>query len=875
MLMASRSQAAESADFFESLIRPVLTRSCFACHTASKLGGLRLDSRTDLLKGGASGPAIVPGDPDRSLLIQAVRRTHEKLKMPPQGRLAEKEIANLVEWVRAGAVWPETPRVSAPPSEGKYVITLAQRAFWSFQPVRKPNLPPVRDAAWGKSPLDRLVLAKLEQQKLRPTPPADKRTLIRRATIDLTGLPPTPEEVRAFLADSAPNAFEKVVDRLLSSPLYGERWGRYWLDIARYTDDLLVLKAPAFYQYRDWVIRAFNEDMPYDLFVKAQIAGDLLPGVDNQKLLPALTIFIDPSSEFSDDDRVDVTTRGFLGLTAACAQCHDHKYDPIPTQDYYSLLGVFRNTKYREVALSPTDVVDEYQMRKKLLDDADKAIAEFLQTESQNIAEMLAAKTSRYLMAAVGIGNRDGLDPETLQRWIRYLKEPTRQHSYLRKWDSLVARKAGEEELRKEAGAIEDFVIDLILQKKAVDEYNKVLAYGTTNGRQLDDVAGKTLDRGRYMFWQDLCAAGNPKLAFSSPNARIDGVLYYKAEKAERFRSPLYLDHLAGMKARRDRLKSAVPPQFPYLSIIEDLPAPVNLHVYIRGNAQNPGEEAPRRFLRILSDGEPQPFTKGSGRLELAEAIASPKNPLTARVMVNRIWEQHFGNGIVRTPSNFGQTGDRPGNPELLDYLAFRFVESKWSMKALHREIMLSATYALGAGVSAENAVLDPENRFNWRFSRRRLDAEALRDSLLFVAGALEPCSGGPSMPLDDPKNRRRTVYGFISRQKLNPMLATFDFPNPNTTSEQRVPTTVPIQRLFLLNSDFIMRQAHLLSDRIRKDSGEDASANVRRAYEILFQRAPKPAELDAGTEFLRAGGAALPQYAQVLLSSNEFIYVE
>jgi hypothetical protein len=429
--------------------------------------------------------------------------------------------------------------------------------------------------------------------------------------------------------------------------------------------------------------------------------------------------------------------------------------------------------------------------------------------------------------------------------------------------------------MRAEAEKFQEFAVQTIEDKKRIDEYNKAVSYGYKAAPMLGDVVGKTMDRARFMLWQDLVAEGNPRPNVATTDPKVDGVLYYKGETAERFMPQSWRDHLASMRERLKILKSRLPPQYPYLSVIEDAPKPQNLHVFIRGNAQNPGIEAPRAFLTALRQCAPEPFQKGSGRLELAEAIASPNNPLTARVIANRIWEHHFGYGIVRTPSNFGMAGDRPADPELLDYLASRLMEDKWSIKALQREIMLSSAYALSSEGSPANEAADGENRFHWRFNERRLDIESLRDSILFAAGDLDETMGGPATPLELSRNHRRTIYGLVSREHLTTMLALFDFPNPNLTSENRVTTTVPSQRLFLLNSDMMIKQSSALSERIAKDAGADSGARIRRAYSLLFQREPTPREIDLGLVFLKTGPDAWPQYAQALLASDEFLYEE
>ncbi|MBK9166438.1 MAG: PSD1 domain-containing protein [Bryobacterales bacterium] len=848
LLAAAPALWASPEDLFESRVRPVLASQCSACHAKTRMGGLRLDSREALLAGGNTGPALVPGDPDGSLLVQALRYEHARLRMPPAGKLDAAAITAFEEWIRAGAPWPETAAAAADP------------LFWSFQPVRRVEPPAVQDRKWVRSPVDAFILAKLEETGLRPAPFAGRREWIRRVAFDLTGLPPAPETVDAFLADSSPEAAARVVDRLLASPRYGERWARMWLDLARHADDRLIGAAPYAWHYRDWVIRAFNEDMPYDRFITAQLAADLLP--DGRRDLAALTIFTESPSEVTDDDRVDVLTRGFLGLTVACAQCHDHKYDPVPTRDYYSLLGIFRSTRNREIPLAPEAEVAAYRARKKALDDWQSDLKQYQLTESMQVGEMLAAQSARYMLAAAGMDDAADLDRETLDRWKRYLARTDRQHPYLRAWDAAPGRKAAEE--------FQELVLAVIREKKGVDAYNRAVSLGFTTGMMLGKVVGRTMDRAKFMLWQDLLAEGNRGGGVVNSNATEDGILYYKGQTVERFLPDQRRRHLDGLRARVEAARGEVPPEFPYLLAIEDLPEPVKQHVYVRGNPDNPGEVAPRRFLTVLSKGEPPAYGSGSGRLELARAIASRDNPLTARVIVNRIWQQHFGQGIVRTPSNFGMNGDRPSHPELLDFLAGRLMDSGWSLKTLHREIVLSSVYGLSAEGVAANERADADNRLLWRAKRRRLEAESLRDAVLAASGSLDLSEGGPPLPLADPGNVRRSIYGFISRGKTDPMLMLFDFPNPNTTAEQRVPTNVPSQRLFLLNAEFMLQQAERLAARLT--GGPEA--RIREAYRLLFQRLPAEAEMEAGLAFTKSEGR-WPAYAQALLASNEFLYVD
>lgn len=757
------------ADFFEAKVRPVLASHCVECHGSEKhKSGLRLDSREAALKGGETGPAIVPGKPEESLLIEAVGYDGS-VQMPPRGKLAKDEISALTDWVKQGAPWPEPRpdvaiRTARPATPAGSKITAKDRDFWSFRPVRDTTPPKVNDGDWPRSGIDRFILAKLEANGLEPSPQADKRTLIRRVTFDLTGLPPSPEEIDAFLQDESSEAFGRVVDRLLASPRYGERWGRRWLDVARYGEDQAHSFQPRLYpfgyRYRDWLVQALNRDMPYDRFLLEQIAGDLLEEPGRQERLPALGFFAlgpvyygDPKKLDQYDDRIDTLTRGVLGLTVACARCHDHKYDPIPTTDYYALAGVFASTEYVEAPAAPREQVEAY----------DKAQAA-IQAKTQEIRAFLKSEADRLK-----------------------LKLPKNQ-----------IEKALPAESRKKAAAL-----------------RKELA----------------------------------------------------------------------------QLEKKAPPKYPVIHSLGEASKPTNMHVLIRGNSEAPGAEVPRRFLSVLG-GEREPFpSSGSGRLELARAIASPENPLTARVLVNRVWQHHFGRGLVATPSNFGALGERPSHPELLDWLAGRFVAGGWSLKALHREILLSSTYQQISRFDARAHEKDPDNRLLWRMNRRRLEVEAWRDAMLAVSGRLDSRLGGPSVSLESPANHRRTYYAAISRHDLAPLLRLFDFPDPNITSGERVQTTVPLQQLFVLNDEFIVEAARALATRLTTTSqaGEDEAARIRRAYVWLYGRPADEREIQLGLAFLKAAPASpsgrnethqgdlarWDRYAQALLAANEFSYVD
>lgn len=909
-------------EFFEKKVRPLLAEKCFACHQDLASGGLRLDSREAVLKGGKLGPAIVPGNPDGSLLIQAVRHTHLRIKMPMgREKLGEQEIRHLEAWIKMGVPWPQEKSAAPPKAEGKrFAITAKDRTHWAFQPCHKPVIPEVKDKAWPKRPTDNFVLARLEAEGLKPVNAADKRTLIRRAYLDLIGLPPTPTEVEAFVKDESPDAYARVVDRLLASPHYGERWGRYWLDVARYgEDDIRGLSQESYanaWRYRDWVIQAFNEDMPYELFIKAQLAGDLVEGVDNDKLIAGLGFLglgpwyydiAEPPQARADerDDRTDAISRGFLGLTIACARCHDHKYDPISMKDYYALAGVFASSEYREYPQAPPDAVAAYKKHQRKIKEVEKAFQEFEKAQSQQLGDILARKSARYLMAgwavlrnpkspASTVARQERLDAETLDRWVKYLGTPEKEHPYLAKWNALLAAGGTREEVERVAAEFQETVLVVLREKKAIDEENHIILAQSRPRRDPEmmkslpngfetyedfcpgcNVALIPIAREKFILWRDLVEEGTHG---DGAYGKTGGILYFSGELLERFLAPEWKSHLESVRAELAALKKSSPPQYPYIHGIAESRNATNLRIHLRGSPYNLGEDVPRRFLEVLSEGEPAPFTKGSGRLELAEAIA--RHPLAARVMVNRIWQHHFGYGIVRTPSNFGQLGERPTHPELLEYLMARFIENKFSIKAMHREIMLSATYQLSTDYSQADAALDPDNRLYWRANRRRLDVEALRDSLLYVAGALDLTIGGPSAPLDE-KNSRRTVYGRVSRFQLDRLLALFDFPSPASSAEQRNVTNIPLQSLFFMNSDLVWQQAGRLADRLRGLRTADDEARICEAYRLLFGREPTETEIQLGLQFLReaapkSSNEPTPwhQYAQVLLSSNEFLFV-
>ena len=913
-LTATARGAADERDFFETRVRPVLAGSCYDCHTEMRSGGLRLDSREAMLKGGKSGPAIVPGDPDKSLLIQAVKQTGA-LKMPKDGKLTAAEIDGLVEWVKNGASWPTVAPTSAPSDTGgasvgkaknvassapAYVITPVHRGFWSIQPLRAAPPPQVKDTAWARTDIDRFVLARLEREGLAPVRAADRATLLRRASLDLIGLPPTPDDIDAFEKDTSPDAFVKVIDRLLASPQYGEAWGRLWLDVARYgEDDYRSLDPkqrgfnpyPNAYLYRDWVIDAFNGDLPYDRFVKAQLAGDLVDEATRVRTLPALG-FLGLGPWYYDNgaveitraderhDRVDVVSRGFLGMTVGCARCHDHKYDPIPTTDYYSLAGVFLNTVYHEYPQVPQAVVDEYKAQDKKIENKEKLLGEFQRIESEQLAQTLALQASKYMQAAwkvtgepkeevSKIVDAGKLDYELFDRWLKFLAKPPKFYPFLTKWQEMVKGGGTAAEAKTLADEFQTLLLDVMFAKKDIKDENDIIAAKALPGTKKKEPAKlpsdfvtnddfcpgcslelKSLPIERTNLWtdvfqRDLQDGFDPAQASDKVKP---GLLSFRGWGLERQLSAERRRYVEELRGDIKALRAAQPPHYPFVHGVRDAEKPVDLKVSKRGNAFNLGDEVPRHFLSVLSPGAPAPFTKGSGRLELADAIV--KEPIAIRVLVNRIWKGHFGTGIVDTPSNFGINGERPTNPELLEYLSQWFVDHGLSIKQLHREIMLSAVYQLSSEHSQKNFDKDSANRLYWRANRHRLTAEQVRDSLLAISGALDRKMGGPSEPLT-PSYNRRTVYGRVSRYRLDEYLQLFDFPSPNLSSERRFTTNVPLQRLFFMNSDFMQQQGELLARRLESES--DPTAKLRKAYQLIFGRDPSEVEVRAGLDYLRA----------------------
>ncbi len=903
---AAGAATAQDTTLFETKIRPLLAANCFACHGEKAMAGLRVDSREGLLRGGESGPAVVPGDPENSAMLKAVQHAEGFPRMPRgRAKLAAADLDALAEWIRTGAPWPaEAAATPAPAVSHERVITPEQRGFWAFQPIKKPRLPAVQNAAWPRTGIDRFILARLERDGLSPVAAADRLTLMRRATLDLTGLPPTPEEVDAFLADASADAFEQVVDRLLASPRYGETWGRMWLDVARYgEDDYRSLDPmgrgfnpyPNAHLYRDWVIRAFNDDLPYDQFVTAQLAADLLEGPDRVRHLPALG-FLGLGPWYYDNgaveimraderhDRVDAVSRGFLGFTVGCARCHDHKYDPIPTKDYYGLAGVFLNTEYTEIPLAPKGVVNDYKKKEKALKLKREMLSEYVAAETRQLAETLAFQSAKYMKAAwqvtgepkkdkLAIVDREKLDYELFDRWLLFLAKRPVFYPFLKDWQAPIAKSGTAKEAATLADAFQELLIGVVLEQREVKKENDIIkarALPTSKPKEPANLPNefitnddfcpgcglelRSMTTDRTALWGDVFQGNlDPDDAPGKP-AR-PGLLRFTGWGLEQRLGGDRRALIEGLRKDVAAMAKALPPKYAYVHGVRDIEKPVDLKVHVRGNPMRLGDTVPRGFLSVLSP-ERVTFSKGSGRLELARTITT--QPLALRVIVNRVWKEHFGTGLVNTPSNFGLNGERPTHPELLDHLTQYFVDHGLSIKALHREIMRSAVYQLSAAQQPAAFAKDSGNRLYWRANRHRMSAEQIRDAILFVSGAIDPRVGGPSIPLT-PLANRRTIYGKVSRYKLDEFLQLFDFPSPSETAEQRFSTSVPLQRLFFMNSDFMQQHAERLAEQVADEP--DDTARIDKVYRKLFGRAPTADETRAGRDFLQA--EALKQYEE------------
>ncbi len=902
---------AQAIEFFEKKIRPVLVQHCYSCHSAEAKkvkGGLLLDTRDGIRKGGETGPAVVPGNPQKSLLIQAIRYADE-LKMPPKGKLPNSIIADFEKWVAMGAPDPREKAVT--PAKAQAYDYEEARKHWAYQAIHNPTRPAVQLTDWPISPIDTFVLAKLQKSGLTPSPPADRRTLIRRVYFDLIGLPPTNEEVQAFLHDPDPDAFARVVDRLLASPRYGERWGRHWLDVARYADtkDLVLLfgpdrMRPYSYTFRDYVIRALNADTPYDRFIDEQIAADQIePKVEPWRLaaMGFLTLgrLFDNNLPDIYDDRIDTVTRGLLGLTVACARCHDHKYDAIPTADYYSLYGVFASSAVpADLPLidDPAKTPGSAEFEKKAA-AAREELRKFVTSQYELLTEAARTRVTDYLLQMLEKPDPledavfflslspEQLRPQIVARWRRYIEkhaQPTDPifglwHDLMALPEDQLSAKVPEILSRWKAlpegvapGQVNPLIRDALLNAKLTSRKDVARAYGETLKR---------------VYLESKKASAKPSPAAQQLLDLLvsqQGPVYFPRNEAWLYMSRAEKDAYGSKVQALDRMAVVTTGAPPRAMVLKDAEQLYDPHVFLRGNPQQRGEAVPRRFLRILAGEERKPFPHGSGRLDLARAIASPDNPLTARVEVNRVWMHHFGEPLVATPGDFGARSSPPTNPELLDYLAWSFIhEDGWSLKKLHRRILLTRAYQQSSRDRPECRQRDPENHLLWRANRRRLELEAMRDSMLAISGRYDPkMFGRVTEAATDPKDCRRTIYGKVDRQDVPSLYRNFDFASPDQTTSQRPQTTVPQQALFGMNSAFVIEQAKALAARVANDPAPDR--RVAALCRLVFAREPEPAEVQAALRFVKSERGdkeskltAWEQLAQVLLLTNEALFVD
>lgn len=994
--------ASPEADF-EKVVRPLLVSKCFSCHNDQKQkGDLRLDSLDAMLKGGESGAAIVPGKPEQSLLISAIRH-NEQLKMPPKDKLAANEIAALTAWVKAGAIWPDAKPVtpSAPKPATIRTITAEEKAFWAFQPVPVANQPVGQQV----NVIDRYLEAHRQKVGLKAAPLADKRTLIRRVTLDLTGLPSTMAEVEDFVNDQSPDAWDKLIDRLLASSAYGEKWGRRWLDVVRYADsngmDENLAHGNA-WRYRDYVIRSFNADKPFNQFAKEQIAGDLLTGGNEDEKADRITgtgfLVIGPKMLAEDDpmkmrmdiidEQLDTLGQAFLGLTLGCARCHDHKFDPITQADYYALAGMFYSTKtmrsygvvaqWHERPVGSAESVaklTEFEKKRAILNDANRKaekqlrdlVKNRLATERQQAAiyaetaleiakrgrptklivddpakkpvagsiMIEAEKYTRGNLTKLASGYGDGIGviinggqtpnfaeydvtvptAGTYQIALRYAAQASRPTILSvagklinkqaaaevtgswnpdgQKWfaEGFVILSQGAITIRLEnPGAIPHFD-RLALLPVAADQAKLVPL-------SVDDAASqKKLLPSVLQAWVKLAEKWKGKLPTPEEITKIANEAQGPFRNSPELDAAIDAKFANEAKQAKEQLAAldATKPKVEEVMAVED-EKNQNIRIHLRGNHLTLGAEVPRRFPVVLAGEQQTPISKGSGRLELAEWITNPNNPLTARVMANRVWLGHFGTGLVRSPDNFGRLGERPTHPELLDYLAAEFVKSGWSVKQLHRLILKSAAYKMSTQYDADKFRADPDNRAYWRFNRRRLDAEEQRDGMLAVAGILDRQPGGTLLTtnnrsyvnstggkgFDNFMVPRRSVYLPIIRSGVYDVFQANDFPDPSTPAGMRQQTTVPSQALFQLNSKVADQTSEAFAKSLLRIKGDD-TLRIQEAYRRAYARSASPVEVTRTQKYFAAIDVttepnklkAWQGFCRVLLASTEFAFVE
>lgn len=927
LVMVPTARSQEGIDFFERKIRPVLAEHCYSCHSAELKkfkGGLTLDTKAGWMEGGDNGPAIVPGHPEKSLLIKAIRYADPELRMPKKYKLPPELIADLEKWVKMGAPDPRTGAVKV---AHKYPTVEEGRKFWAFQPPKSGAAPKVKDAAWPRNDIDRFVLAKLEEKNLRPSADADRSVLLRRLYFALIGLPPTPEEVDAFVKDRSPEAVIRVVDRLLASPHFGERWGRHWLDVARFAESSGGGRTLMFrdaWRYRDYVINAFNSDKSFAQFITEQLAGDLIEGKTAEErywqLVATAFLLLGPTNfERQDkpllemdviDEQIDTIGKGFLGMTIGCARCHDHKFDPIPTKDYYALAGIFKSTKF----IVHSNVS---KWMERPLPVSDPSIELAIKKHETQVAELKTqikiAKAKNPNVAVEPIKGKP-LPIKDLPGIVIDDSEARKVGSW--KHSMFSGNYIGEGYLYDDRGMKGEKTLTFQPEFSTSGVYEVRLAYVPStnradkvavrifhregddtvhvNQKQRPPIDGRFVSLGRYRFtkgsqWFVMVTTdgANGHVIADAVQFLPEALADKPAAKQESPIEPKGAVDLATLESRLKQLEKSAPERPTAMAVAEGDKI-ADMHVCIRGIVHNKGETVNRGFLQVATRGTmPKIGAKESGRRQLAQWIASPDNPLTARVFVNRVWHHLMGSGLVRTVDNFGATGETPSHPELLDHLAVRFVQEGWSVKKLIREIVLSRTYQMSSEANAEGLKADPENRFLWRMNRQRLQAEPLRDTILIVSGQIDRTMLGNTIKKGTTAERdyvfddvRRSIYTPIFRNRLNELFEVFDFPDPNMVMGRRNVSTVPTQALFMMNSPFIMTQARHAATLTLKDAKMGDADRIDLAYRKSLGRLPTPRERELALAYV--AGATAPEqrllawerFYQTLFACVDFRYV-